>query len=143
MANVCYMIVTPDVEDSAGIAAIPPGVPNPPRQYMIKFGDGDPNVQGRYRTHNPSYTVNVNPTGQNAKIFQDRVFANRNFHQAPRALEWYIVWERTPGVPGHMRAQLLQLLTAWLTVDTRNAAQVTAFVNQAILVIPDICRTPN
>ena len=106
----------------------------------------------------------MNQTGQNAKIFQNRVFANRNFHQArkynvtrlastyrlltpffllARALEWYIVWERTPGVPGHMGPQLLQLLNAWLTVDTRNAAQVTAFVNQVIAVIPDICRTPN
>ncbi|KAG5635749.1 hypothetical protein H0H81_010216 [Sphagnurus paluster] len=142
-ANMCYMIVTPDVEDCAGIAAIPPGVLNPPRQYMVKFGDGDPNVPGRYQTHNPSYTVNVNRTGQNAKTFQQRVFANRGFAQAPRALEWYIVWERTPGVPGHMRLQLLQLLTDWLTVDTTNAAQVTTFVNKVIAVIPDICRTPN
>jgi hypothetical protein len=42
-----------------------------------------------------------------------------------------------------MRPQLLQLLTAWLNVDTGNAAQVTAFVNQVIAVIPDICRTPS
>lgn len=42
-----------------------------------------------------------------------------------------------------MRPQLLHLLTEWLDVDTRNVAQVTAFVNQVIAVIPDICRTPN
>ena len=27
MADMCYMIVTPDLEDSAGITAILPGVP--------------------------------------------------------------------------------------------------------------------
>jgi hypothetical protein len=42
-----------------------------------------------------------------------------------------------------MRPQLLQLLTEWLDVDMSDAAQVTAFVNQAIAVIPDICRTPS
>ena len=59
-----------------------------------------------------------------------------------RALEWYVVWERTPGAPGHMRAQLLQLIGNFGAVNVANPGQVTTFVNQINAVIPPICRSP-
>ena len=110
-------------------------------------------------------SVNANASGREAKEFERRVFTARNFEQSRKytvtrlasmehnrlltpllllafGIEWYVVWERTPGTPGHMRAQLLQLIGNFGAVNVTNPGQVTAYVNQINAVITPICRSP-